>query len=856
MRGLIPALALFAMALHAQAVAKFPLTGGPLEISGPVNPWRFVNAVGEESGLWGYESGRLEGWVYPLKIFHDFNLTFQLEGLPRTYEGDQIVRSVRVFPHAIQLQYATESFSVEQTLFAPRRAAGFVILLDVRAPRALNIRARFRPDLNLMWPGGIGGQSANWDAGNRRMQLTEASGRFSALIGSPMAAGSTAVGYHAYLSDQQPYEEIGLRVTPEDARNSYVPIIVTGGIRGVYDATETYQALLRELPGRYQEARAHYTTLDSAGTQFSTPDPTVDQALRWSRVALEQLKVCNPYLGCSYVSGYGSSGTGTRPMYAWFFDEPTATTWAFLGSGQVEQLREGFRFIRKYQRADGKIPHEVSQSAGVIDWFKDYPYAYIHPDSSTWYLIAMGQFYRATGDRRFIEESWASIRKAYDYCLSILDPADGLPAIPKGEWGSMETAAFRKDSAMGAEWIRALDALAEISNGLGDDKLAAECAARRQKAARSLERFWNPALSFYNYGEDTDGHPVTHLNPTIGFGAWFGSLPDERARAVVEHLATASFLADWGQRNMSLEDPRYQEGDYQVGSVWPFMTIGPMLADFRYHNAVQGFMTWMAMIRLRLFNARGDMPEVLSGASYRLLDNSVPHQMFSESTVIPGFVNGVLGLDPDVPHRSLRLAPHLPPGWPECRVQQFAYGSEKLNLILRQHPGILTAEVQYSGAEPMTLDFAPALPMGAEVISVQQDGTPLDYRVEQNGSDLHIAARTKVNRTSRIEVRYRSGVAIEVVWYPLLEGDGSSNLRLLRSNYVKPRLELLVEGRPGRQYEIRLFTPWRIKESAGVKLLSASDQLSVVEVFAPASATATIDKAGYVRWTATMEFVQ
>ena len=58
---------------------------------------------------------------------------------------------------------------------------------------------------------------------------------------------------------------------------------------------------------------------------------------------------------------------------------------------------------------------------------------------------------------------------------------------------------------------------------------------------------------------------------------------------MVERLASSSFLSDWGQRNMSLEIWRYQEGDHQVGSVWPFMTTGPTLADFRYHNAVQGF---------------------------------------------------------------------------------------------------------------------------------------------------------------------------------------------------------------------------------------------------------------------------
>jgi len=59
---------------------KFELTPGPLMISERASPHRFINAVGEKSGLWGFENGQLEGWVYPLKIFHEFELGFQLEG--------------------------------------------------------------------------------------------------------------------------------------------------------------------------------------------------------------------------------------------------------------------------------------------------------------------------------------------------------------------------------------------------------------------------------------------------------------------------------------------------------------------------------------------------------------------------------------------------------------------------------------------------------------------------------------------------------------------------------------------------------------------------------------------------------
>jgi hypothetical protein len=835
--------------LAAQGVPKFDLTEGPLELSGPANPWRFVHAVGEKCGLWGFENGKLEGWVYPLKIFHDFQLDFMLEGYPRVYHGSEIVRSVRVFPHMVQLQYSTERFTVTETLFAPREEPGFVILLNVKAPAALRVYVHFEPDLNLMWPGGIGGQFSKWDEKGKWVTIGEPTNRFTALIGSPLAISATAVGYHAYLSNEQPDEGMELRITTEQANRTYLPIVVAGGIQGTYDAAVTYQRLLNNLPVLYSQSLRHYADLDAQGTQFLTPDPQVNEALRWSRISLDQLKVCNPYVGCSYVSGYGSSGTGTRPMYAWFFDEPTMTSPAYLEYGGAESLKEALRFMQKYQRADGKIPHEVSQSAGLINWFKDYPYAYIHPDSPIEYLIAMGNFLRFTGDREFVKESWPSIQKAYGYCVSLLDPGDGLPGIPKGEWGSSEVSDFTKDSAMAGEWIAGLRAMGKISESLGEKGLERECEERQRQAEQSLEReFWDPQTNYYDYGLDTAGKHLTYISPAIGYSASLGVLPDDHARVVIERLSTAALLSDWGQRELSLDDPDYREGSYHVGSVWPYFSAAPMLGQFRYHNAVQGFCTWMSMMGLRGFSARGAMPEVLTGRFFRLLDNAVPHQMFSELTAIPGFISGVLGLTLDVPERALTIEPHLPPDWPSVAVHQFPFGQEKLSLELRQQPGVLTAAVEFSGSQPTKVTFAPGLPAGSTILSVLHDGKPVPFQVENFDSDVHAGATVTVAHKSTLEVRYSPGVAARIEWQPLLEGDTSRNLRVLHTAFHEGDLQMMVEGLPGREYRVQLFTPWRVNPLQGARALETTGNVKTLVLVSPPEAEKASDNTGYTRW--------
>src|SRR5436309_4053312 len=42
-----------------------------MELSRAVRPWEFLSAVGQKAGLLGNESGRIEAWVYPLKLLRD-----------------------------------------------------------------------------------------------------------------------------------------------------------------------------------------------------------------------------------------------------------------------------------------------------------------------------------------------------------------------------------------------------------------------------------------------------------------------------------------------------------------------------------------------------------------------------------------------------------------------------------------------------------------------------------------------------------------------------------------------------------------------------------------------------------------
>ena len=64
-----------------------------LELTRTVRSWEFLPVVGTQAGLFGNETGNLEAWVYPLKIFRDFHLVFHVGD--RAIPAASLARSAR-----------------------------------------------------------------------------------------------------------------------------------------------------------------------------------------------------------------------------------------------------------------------------------------------------------------------------------------------------------------------------------------------------------------------------------------------------------------------------------------------------------------------------------------------------------------------------------------------------------------------------------------------------------------------------------------------------------------------------------------------------------------------------------------
>ncbi|MGO9268764.1 MAG: amylo-alpha-1,6-glucosidase [Terriglobia bacterium] len=824
---------------------------------------RFIAAHGRRGMIVGYAAESLEGWVYPFRIFHDYRLGFRRPGSSAIIPGAATVREVIVNPESVTRVYSGQDFTVRETLFVPLDEGGLVILYQVDSRTPLHIAISFRPDLDLMWPGGIGGQSYSWDAERHAFALLESSGKYSALVGSALAGLHSEPDSYAepWRADRTLSLELDI---PVNSGDRIFPVIASLTAPPYYDAAKTYRALLTGTPALYAEAAQHYQKLVADGVQIETPDRQFNLAYTWARIALDQAYVCNPWLGCGLVAGYGPSRDTRRPQYAWFFGGDALTnTFALEASGDHALARDAIRFIQKYQKKEtGEIFHELSQSAGLIDWFKDYPYAYRHTDVSALYLVALRNLYRTSGDLDFVRSSWDSIKAAYGYLVSRVDPSDGLVTIPTGGWGGDETIGQQvvKDIYLESVWGAGAEATEGLANLVGDRDLAGDARGRAEKARASLgDKFWNPQRDFFFYGFSGKGDLLTQELNQPSWGIWMGVFEEEKSERALDNMAHARWEADWGTRSIPADDPLYIGDSYGHGSVWPLGTGEQALAFYSHHRPLEGFPLVRSLVEQSFLNSLGHVPEVLSGDFNRELDVSVPEQIWSSGTVITSLMRGMLGIDPYAPMSELHWTPHLPPDWSGVAIKNLRVGRSTLNLEMTQSDSEIKLSAEAAGP-PVAITFAPEIALGSQNVRATVNGRPAAATFRLNEQDEHAEVKFDAEPKTEVVLRYEPGVR---PWIPATNaapGTESRGLRVLSSKLDGHVYSARVEGLARSCSSLFITTPWRVTRVEGGKvsahqgnrwafILAPNPELCNGEPPAP-----EVGHGPYQTWTLRVEF--
>jgi glycogen debranching enzyme len=790
--------------------------GRALELKRTVRNWEFLPVVGSRAGLFGDESGRMEAWVYPLKIFRDLHVIFHVGD--RALPAESLSRTLTVRPESATLLYAGDSFRVIETLFVPVTEPGAVILFEVETEQPLEVEAAFVTDFQLEWPAALGGAFATWDAKQHAFIFGEETKKYAALLGSPTAADGRLAYQTNYSSSSENSFRLG--VTPKGKETKV--LAVAASVAGRANAEKTYQHLVTSYVEMLRDSDDFYRAYLGRTVSLDLPDKNLQQAYDWARISTVQGLVANPYLGTGFVAGYRTSGTSQRPGFAWFFGRDSLwTSFALNAEGDYSSTRTAIDFISKFQRDDGKIPHEISQSATLVAWFKDYPYAYASADATPLFIIAMNDYVARSGDVTFAREKWDNVWRAYQFLRSTYDWqgfaqnagaghgwVEGGPLLPvKSEY---------YQAGLSVEALRALSQLARL---LGKSDISRDLAAEFDRQKPALDKaFWSPEKKIYAFALKSDNQRSDEASVLATVPMWFGLADGSHSDEMITQLADADHETDWGMRIVSSHSPVYDGSGYHYGSVWPLFTGWASAGEYRYHRVHPGYFNLRANAALAADGALGHFTEVLSGDYYQSLSTSSPHQIWSAAMVISPILRGMFGLETDVSNHRITLTPHTPADWTSFAIHNVHIGNVSADFQYHKTQDSIVLETGRSGAGDCWVEFAPAVSLRAKIISVEMNGRSLPFKIEPNSNDQHIRMRFPIYggpNIVTIHVKNDFGVEISDELPPL--GSTSRNLRMVAESWNAERTQLSMQlaGVAGTSYEIGLWNAGSITSVDG-----------------------------------------
>lgn len=805
-------------------VPAFAFEPCALRLTNAARPGSSFDKVGRRFAVLGSGDGSFEAWAWPLKLFRDFRFSFLLGSSTTPVEGRDVARFLDATPARTTVTFVHQAFTVRAHCVAAIDEPGAIVLLEVDASEPLSIVAGFLPALQPMWPAGLGGQYASWDDALKAYVISESTRKNHGLVGSPAAKGITYTPAHM-LSDVPNQFRIDL-ARPTEVRGRYIPVVMAGG-KGSRDAViEVYRKLAADPERIYRAAVKHYDALLASTLRVATPVPDLDLAFAWAKVGYDNLVVDNPDLGRGLVAGLGPSGTGGRPGFGWFFGGDAFINVLSLDSmGNTVAAKEALAFTQKWQRGDGKMAHELSQAAGYIDWWNDYPYGYLHGDTTPLYIVAMDDYYGKTGDLEFVRASGESLKKAYAWCLSTDEDGDGLMDNAGAGLGALEFGSLtgiRTDIYLAAVWGRACEGMSRLAAAMGDASLSKKAGADQARAVEAISRrFWDGDGGRYAHAIGKDGELIRELTPWSAVGAMWGFGERERRASNLEKLGAAEITTDWGVRSLSEKSALYEPLNYNYGAVWPFLTGWVAAAQFGNELPVPGYGSLMSSVRHAFDNAPGYLTEVFSGARNVWPAEAVPHQGFSSGSVVLPFVRGLLGLDGSAAEKRISFEPRLPADWDSLSVEGFKVGEASVAVRYARSDGKVTAVVTSSAPAGWRMTFRPSFGPGTMILSASVNGKAMPI------IDGGPAARAV---SPSVEFPLTGNDTIDIGFEPTVEvlppaaetrtGDTDKGLKVVRIGLSAPdrKLEVVVDGLAGETYELPLVRSDKVAAVEGAGL--------------------------------------
>jgi predicted glycogen debranching enzyme len=342
------------------------------------------------------------------------------------------------------------------------------------------------------------------------------------------------------------------------------------------------------------------------------------------------------------VKGIGAQQKFVIAGYPWFEawgrDTFISLPGLVLVTGRFEDAREAFLTFKQHMK-DGLIPNFIPDQPNQP--------SYNAVDATLWYLNAVLQYLKYTGDFKFVKEHlWDELRTVVESYIkgtafNIHVDSDCLVCHgPQLTWmdavvdGKPVTARAGKAVEVQALWYNALKIMDLLARRFGEKSDGEKYSVLAEGVKKAfVEKFWNSEMGclFDVVSGESEKDTCVRPNQIIAVSLDFTILDDVKRERVVD-IIHRELLTPYGLRTLSKNDPKYvgvYEGDrrkrdiaYHNGTVWAWL-LGPFTtaylkakghAEYRREYAFKNFL--LPLFTEQLFRAGlGTISEIFDGDS-------------------------------------------------------------------------------------------------------------------------------------------------------------------------------------------------------------------------------------------------
>lgn len=701
------------------ALPAFPLQSQPesLAITRSAIPSHPFSVVGPRGAVLGRQDGSFEVWLFPWKILDKMRIQVNMEDYPVPIDVNAHAASITVRPEATTITFSHANFTIRETIVAPKQVpdgTGVLVFYQIQAIRPMTLTFSFNPVMQRMWP--ALSDDRPWP---EWVKTNGGSGFYILHLNFPNHAAAVAMP-SAEPGILVPYQERGLdyplqfvlHFDPKRDAHTYFPLLLTMG-----STTETASkaalssqlaALDNQFGAIYEANRRYYANFSKSSMSIDTPDQKLNRAFSWAEVSIDQLRVQTTpnHDEEALTAGFVGSGNTARPGFGWFFGRDALwSLYAVNSYGGFQTARQEIKFLIRRESPEGKVPHEWSQTANLVDW-KALPYEYASADATPLLVMAANDYLRVSGDTAFIAAHWDGIAKAWSFERTHDTDGDGIYDNSQGS-GWVESWVPKMPHQ--EIYLAALDeqaslAFANLAKATGHVDLEHAAEQRAAHIRTQIEKeYYLPQSKFYAFS--WNGHGQTDDTPTIfpAVAWWDGTYSLTHNQAMAQRWASPEFSTDWGTRILSDRVSFYDPISYHQGTVWPLFTGWISMAEYRTAHPLAGWLHLEENADLTWAQDLGHATELLSGTFYQPLGRSTAHQLWSSAMIISPIVRGLFGLEWNVPQHELSVTPSLPAAWDRAGLSNIPFGSQRLALSFQREGASLI--VQASGTAATSLQL-------------------------------------------------------------------------------------------------------------------------------------------------------